>query len=126
LVATDGNLASTEANKLVNALKSVKMNALGQEEHQVWMKVRKDLAADAGHISDSEDPAVQRNYFAALSDNMYKLVKAGKPSEPVYYQHCPMARGGKGANWLSQLEAVKNPYYGAQMLTCGKTTETLQ
>jgi hypothetical protein len=31
----------------------------------------------------------------------------------------------KKATWLSETNAIKNPYYGKQMLTCGKTTETL-
>jgi hypothetical protein len=30
------------------------------------------------------------------------------------------------ANWLSKENAVKNPYYGSQMLTCGKTVETIK
>ena len=37
-----------------------------------------------------------------------------------------MANGGKGANWLSKENAVKNPYYGSQMLTCGSTVETIK
>jgi len=57
---------------------------------------------------------------------MYDLIKTTKPETPVYYQHCPMANGGKGANWLSKENAVKNPYYGSQMLTCGKTVETIK
>jgi hypothetical protein len=37
-----------------------------------------------------------------------------------------MANYGKGANWLSKENAVKNPYYGSQMLTCGKVVETIK
>jgi len=36
-----------------------------------------------------------------------------------------MYNNGKGANWLSKEEAVKNPYYGSQMLTCGSVQETI-
>ena len=45
---------------------------------------------------------------------------------PVYVQFCPMANGGEGANWVSKEKAVKNPFYGSQMLTCGKVVETIQ
>jgi hypothetical protein len=30
------------------------------------------------------------------------------------------------ANWLSKENTVKNPYYGSQMLSCGKTVETIK
>lgn len=57
---------------------------------------------------------------------MYELIKVSKQEKPVYYQHCPMANKGKGANWLSKENAIKNPYYGSQMLTCGSTVETIK
>jgi hypothetical protein len=37
-----------------------------------------------------------------------------------------MYNDGKGANWLSKESAIKNPYYGSQMLSCGKTVETIK
>ena len=126
MTASDGNAASVKAASLVKAIKEVKMNELGHEQHNVWMKVMKDLDFDADHISETKDVGHQRDHFSSLSENMYKVIKAAKPSQPVYYQHCPMAKEGKGANWLSQIPAIKNPYYGAQMLNCGKTTETLK
>ena len=33
---------------------------------------------------------------------------------------------GKGADWLSKENVVKNPYYGSMMLGCGKVTETIK
>ena len=126
LVSSDGNAASTNATNLVKAIKAVKMDQLGSSQHIVWMKVMKDLDFDADHIAETKDVGHQRDHFSSLSDNMYKLIKSGKPSEAVYYQHCPMAKEGKGAYWLSQIPAIKNPYYGAQMLSCGKTTETIK
>lgn len=126
LVSSDGNAASTNATSLVKAIKAVKMDQLGSSQHMVWMKVMKDLDFDADHISETKDVGHQRDHFSSLSENMYKLIKSAKPSETVYYQHCPMAKEGKGANWLSQIPAIKNPYYGAQMLNCGKTTETIK
>lgn len=126
LVSSDGASAASNAAILVKALNSVKMNKLGQEEHTVWTKVVKDLSFDAEHIAETKDVGHQRDHFSSLSDNLYKLIKAGKPSQTIYYQHCPMAKDGKGANWLSQMSTIKNPYYGAQMLSCGKTAETIK
>jgi len=67
----------------------------------------------------------QRMRFATLSESIYQLTKSIHPSSPVYYQHCPMYNKGKGANWLSNEKAIRNPYYGEQMLTCGSVVETV-
>jgi len=126
LIKSDGNSASTKASALIKAIQNVDMTKLSTEEHTVWMKVMKDLAFDAEPISDTKDALHQRDHFTSLSENMYKVMKVTKQDTPVYYQHCPMFNNGKGANWLSKEEVVKNPYYGSQMLTCGSTVETLR
>ncbi len=126
LVKTDANTSSAKATDMVKALKAVEMAKLSTEEHTVWMKVMKDLTANAEKIAASKDVAKQRETFVLLSNNMYELAKVSKQETPVYYQHCPMYNNGKGANWLSKEEAVKNPYYGSQMLTCGSVQETLK
>ena len=64
--------------------------------------------------------------FDTLSKNIYELIKVSKQETPTYYQFCPMANNGKGANWLSKENVVKNPYYGSMMLSCGKVTETIR
>lgn len=126
LVKTDGNTASTKAKELLTAINALKMEKLATEEHTVWMKVMKDLAFDAEHIADTKDASHQRDHFMTLSKNVYALIKVSKTETPTYYQFCPMANDGKGANWLSKENAVKNPYYGNQMLTCGKVVETIK
>ncbi len=126
LVKTDGNTSSTKAKELLTAVNAVKMDKLTTEEHTVWMKVMKDLTFDAEHIADTKDASHQRDHFMSLSKNMYALIKVSKTETPTYYQFCPMANDGKGANWLSKENAVKNPYYGNQMLTCGKVVETIK
>ena len=125
LVKTDGNMASTKAKDLLTAINAVKMDKLSSEEHTIWMKVIKDLVFDAGHIEETKDASHQRDHFMSLSKNMYALIKVSKQETPTYYQHCPMANNGKGADWLSKENAIKNPYYGSQMLSCGKTIETI-
>jgi len=125
LVKTDGTLAATKAVLLLNSINAVKMENLTKEEHAEWMKVMKDLVFDAEHISETKDAGHQRDHFTSLSKNMYSLIKVSKQETPTYYQFCPMANKGKGANWLSKENIVKNPYYGTKMLGCGKVVETL-
>jgi len=110
---------------LQEAIKAVDMNKLASAEHTVWMKVMNNLTADAATIAKSKDVTKQRVAFASLSTKLYELAKVSSFSSPVYYQHCPMFNEGKGANWLSKEKAVKNPFYGSQMITCGSTVETL-
>ncbi len=126
LVKTDGNTASAKAKKLLAAISDVKMEKLSTEEHTVWMEVLKSLKAGVQNIADTKNISVQRNNFINLSKNMYDVIKVSKTETPTYYQFCPMANDGKGANWLSKENAVKNPYYGNQMLTCGKVIETIR
>jgi Protein of unknown function (DUF3347) len=126
LVKTDGIIASAKAKDLQTAINAVKMEKLPIDVHTVWMKVLNDLKKDAENINGTKDISKQRDHFMSLSKNMYALIKVAKPAETVYYQFCPMANEGKGANWLSKESGVKNPYYGSQMLTCGKTVETIK
>jgi hypothetical protein len=126
LVKTDGNTASTKATALLSTIGAVKMEQLTTEEHNVWMKIMKDLAFDTEHIADTKSADHQRDHFTTLSKNMYSLMKVSKQDTPIYYQHCPMFDKGKGADWLSKEKSIKNPYYGSQMLTCGKTIETIK
>lgn len=127
LVKTDGNTASAKAKDLETAINSVKMDKLATDVHMVWMKVLEELKEDAEHVTaNAAKVDHQREHFANLSKNMYELIKVSKPKDAVYYQHCPMYNNGKGANWLSKESAIKNPYYGSQMLTCGSTVETIK
>lgn len=122
LVKTDAKTTAAKSKELLTSVEAVKMETLKMEVHMVWMKVLKDLKADAKSISETQDIKKQRDSFKSLSKNTYELIKVSKPTEPVYYQYCPM----QDANWLSKENAVKNPYYGSQMLTCGKTVETIK
>lgn len=126
LVASDGTLASAKAKDFLLSVKAVEMNKLTTEEHIVWMKVLKDLVFDSEHIEETKEVGHQRDHFKTLSDNIYALMKVSIQENAAYYQHCPMANGGKGANWLSKENTIKNPYYGAKMLSCGKTIETIK
>lgn len=126
LVKTDGVLASTNAKTLLNVINEVNMDQLSMDVHMVWMKALKNLKEDAAKIADTKVIGQQRSHFDSLSKNIYEVMKVSKQESPTYYQFCPMANNGKGANWLSKEETIKNPYYGSQMMSCGKTVETIE
>lgn len=122
LIKSDAKTTSAKANSLLTSIGAVKMDKLKSNEHTVWMKVMKKMTSDAKTISASQDIKKQRETFKSLSKNTYELIKASNPTEVIYKQYCPMA----DADWLSKEKAIKNPYYGSSMLTCGSVVETIQ
>ncbi len=126
LVLTNGSKAAESAQALQKAITDVKMDKLPMDVHMVWMKVLPALKEEVKNISNTKDASSQRTIFMSLSKNMYTLLKVAKTETPTYYQFCPMANAGKGANWLSKESDIKNPYYGSKMMTCGKVVETIE
>lgn len=126
LITSNGNSTASASKELVTAINNVKMDKLDMDVHMVWMKVVNTIQKDAENIGNTKDIKIQRDHFTTLSKDMYTLIKVSKYETPVYYQFCPMFNDGKGANWLSKENAVKNPYYGSMMLSCGKTVETIK
>ena len=126
LVKSDGAAAAKAAVAFSEAVAGVTMDKMDTKQHDVWMKVLNGLKEDAEHIADTKDVKHQRDHFTSLSTNMHLVIKAFNPEGEVYYQKCPMYNDGKGATWLSKEKAVKNPYYGSAMLTCGSTIETIK
>ena len=121
LVKTDGTAASAKAAEFVTAIKAIDMTAMSEAEHDVFMPLQQKLISDAGQIAATKNVERQRDRFNDFSNNMFALAKAMNLSAPVYQQYCPM----KKTYWLSSEAAIKNPYYGSAMLTCGEVVETI-
>ncbi len=115
LVSSNATLAAANADELVKAINATDKQTVNDD-------TRASLLKDAGAIAQSKDIKQQREKFATLSNDMFELAKTVKLSaDPVYQQYCPM----KKASWLSNDKAIKNPYYGSAMLTCGSVKTTL-
>jgi len=85
-----------------------------------------DAALSASQkIADSDKLKAQRKAFSNLSNEMETLLRGNITSGKIYKDFCPMALKG-GAYWLSAIKDIRNPYYGAQMLSCGKVTEVIE
>ncbi|WP_414984249.1 DUF3347 domain-containing protein [Cloacibacterium sp.] len=69
LVKSDGISASKKAIQLTNVIKTIEMDKLNTEGHNVWMKVMKDLLFDSEHISETKDVAHQRKHF-----NLFRVI----------------------------------------------------
>jgi len=115
LVSGNATMAAANAEELVKTINSTDQQTLNDA-------VRANLVKDATAISNSKDIKLQREKFSSLSNEMFELAKTVKLSaDPIYQQYCPM----KKVSWLSKDKAIKNPYYGSAMLTCGSVKTTL-
>lgn len=62
-----------------------------------------------------------RTYFGEISKALITDLDTYHISDNLkaYKAHCPMALEGAGADWLQRKDKVRNPYFGASMLSCG-------
>lgn len=135
------NLSAAVTNQLVNAYLEMKdalvnTDAAGAkkaaENAQEALSDQDGDAAKALHenikqISSTESVEEQRKHFDQLSKHLYSLVKANENTElTLYKQYCPMAFDNTGAFWLSSSDEIRNPYFGDQMLKCGRVEETIE
>jgi hypothetical protein len=126
LVKTDYANVKSNSKMLTEAIAKVDMGNLTDKSHMAWMKTLKLIIENANSMAIAKNIDVQRKQFTNLSIAMHDLMKVAKTDKPVYYQKCPMANDGKGGTWLSKESAVKNPYYGSMMLSCGSVIETIK
>lgn len=126
LIKSDKVAAASLSKDFFASIETINKTDLNSASQDVWTKVESELKQDAKHLSETKELSLQRNHFVSLSKNLYAVIKVSSIGQPVYYQTCPMANKGKGANWLSLENKIKNPYYGNQMLTCGEVIETIQ
>lgn len=113
LVATKASEAKLAASGLATALKGF----TGCES----------AANIANKISAATDIKAQRAAFNDLNVELIPVFKhAALTAGTIYVQHCPMANNGDGADWLSSAKKIQNPYYGDEMMECGRVAEEIK
>jgi hypothetical protein len=126
-VSSDASKVKGEAAETNDALGKVDMKLLTGAAHNDWMTYLSPMQTSLKEIQSSTDIEAQRKSFSTLSDNLYKSIKAfGLGGKEAFYDFCPMAFNNEGAYWLSDAQAIKNPYFGDKMLTCGSVKEKLK
>lgn len=109
---------------LTQALAKVSTDGTGKDNSK-WEKIKSGLSEATAKIKASKDIASARTHFSSLSTQVIKLTETYKLNTAVVYKdYCPMAFDNKGGYWLSETEDIKNPYFGASMLTCGEVKQT--
>jgi hypothetical protein len=127
LTGTKPAEAADAANKMLATIKGFDKSLLSADHKKAYDQQEESLKASAEHIAKSTgDVEHQRGQFATLSESLYTLVKAFGGGKTLYHDHCPMAKDGKGAMWLSETKEIKNPYFGDKMISCGSVEEEIQ
>ncbi|HRX97212.1 MAG TPA: efflux RND transporter periplasmic adaptor subunit, partial [Bacteroidales bacterium] len=123
-VQSDAAQVKTEAQAVQKKLQQVDMALLKGENHKVWMEYLDAMKPELDRIAGSDDLEKQREGFAGFNLALYNAIKTfGLENETVYFQYCPMALDEKGAYWFSEMNEIRNPYFGDKMLKCGETRE---
>jgi Cu(I)/Ag(I) efflux system membrane fusion protein len=111
--------------------------ALAADNLEGAQEALRDMMAATGHsgplpgiihamLAAADIDALRKPLFDKLSASMIEVVKAHPDRFPTLLQmHCPMVYRDRGADWLQRERPLRNPYFGAMMLSCGEVTATL-
>lgn len=123
-ILSDAKVVSERSAQLSTQASDLNMTSLSEDQHNAWTNLKQHIIDISNKISQLDKIDEQRKIFSELSADFLQLAKIAKLNYEIYFQHCPMFNNG--VDWLSRDSQIKNPYYGNQMLTCGKTTETIK
>lgn len=127
LVSDKSKDAATAGEEMAHAMGTVDKSLLTADQKKLYEEVEDDAKEHAEHIGgNAGNIEHQREHFDMLSKDVYDLAKAFGGGQVLYKDFCPMYNDKKGAIWLSETKAIKNPYYGKKMITCGSVQEELK
>jgi len=123
LAADKSKEAATSGEKMISALNAFPVSSLSSAQQAEVTEIVANAKENAEHIGENAGNIKhQREHFQDLSKDMYDLLKQVGTSQTVYKDSCPMVK----AIWISEKKEIVNPYYGKDMLTCGKIQETIE
>lgn len=127
-LSSDNDKEAANASKgMLEALSKIKSDGFSAEEKAAYDDIAADIQEHAEHIANNiGNIAHQREHLVTMSKDFYDIVKEFGTEKPLYKVYCSMYNDNKGAYWLSDSKEIKNPYYGANMLTCGEIQEELK
>jgi len=126
LTNDNGKDAATAGKKVSEAILKIDEASFTPDQKKVFDDLKDDIKEHGEHIGSNGDKiAHQREHFEMLSKDMYDLIKAIGSNQTLYKDYCPMYNNGKGANWLSEVKEIKNPYLGKKMPHCGELKEEI-
>jgi membrane fusion protein, copper/silver efflux system len=126
LVEGDFEAAQKALIPLSEAVKKLDDSALTGEAASFLREKRPALTEQLESMRDAPDLADLREQFAPLSATLIEVAtRLGVSGSTWYVQHCPMALDDEGADWISDVRPILNPYFGDRMLKCGVVKDSL-
>lgn len=126
LSSDDDKEAAAAAKGMLEALSKIKLDGFSAEDKATYGHFAASVKENAGHIADKVgNISHQREHLVVLSKDFYELAKTFGTEKQIYKVFCPMYDNDKGAYWLSDVNEVRNPYFGSEMLRCGLVQEEL-
>ena len=130
LVASDSGKANAAAVQLAGFSDSLKIDEIKGDSTGAIKETAKsfttEMSNSARNLLKENSLDGKRRQFETISEILYNLTRTVRyDGEKIYYQYCPMAFNNKGAYWLSNQYAVRNPYFGDEMLECGSVEDSL-
>lgn len=120
LVKDDSKGAAQAGKELVATLNNLNPDKIEEGFKKEFIAIADHAREHADHINKTAgEIGHQREHFAQLSKNVSDLLMLFKTDKKLYQDYCPMYDEGKSGYWISETKDIKNPYYGAEMLTCG-------
>lgn len=127
LTKDDSKGAATAAKNLLVILNSSSATSLDTKLKNKYNAFVGDAKVHVKHIGDNASKIEhQRTYFSLLSKDVFDLIKVFGTKQTVYQDYCPMYGAGKTGYWISETQDVINPYFGSEMLNCGRRVGTVQ
>ena len=125
LVKSDTKSATQSAKALEAILTSSNTSQLTEAQKMELATILLGATKEVKNIaSNSGKLDRQRKAFQMLSLHINDLLANFGSTQKLYVDFCPMYEGG--SIWLSETKDIKNPFYGAQMVTCGRIKETIK
>lgn len=121
LADDDFDAARAHLPRLRASLDAPVAAALPGTHRAIWLEDLDLTRAALERAEQAADIEALRAAFESLSEGMLSVVReiGYRGSENLFEVHCPMAYDNRGAAWLQDSDSVRNPYFGASMLTCG-------
>lgn len=121
-LANDSAAPPVSVNTLISNLDTTLAdNAVPDEAQRELVVARNAAERLVGQLEDSR--VAFRTVSHALIKTM-QFARGEKTKNGVNHFFCPMVPGG-GGDWLQANADLKNPYWGAEMLTCGELVSDL-
>ena len=119
--------SNSSVEDFLKYLEELQGEDLSGDAKAYWTARQQALKSSAEDLKDAASLEAQREEFILFSEEMIKtIVVFGLNNQTIFVDHCPMANSDKGAYWLSDIENIRNPYFGDAMLTCGEIVKEIK